>query len=57
MNDIAATSNSPIRFNYTNPGEHVPRAERNNRTIEERARAAYHYRPLLTYLALWLNTW
>ena len=31
-----------ITMNYANPGDHVPEAERNNRTIKERIRAAFH---------------
>ena len=34
-----------VRMNYTTMGEHVPKAERNNRTIKERIRAAYHNLP------------
>ena len=34
-----------VDMNYTSAGEHVPEAERNNRTIAERIRAAYHYLP------------
>ena len=29
-------------MNFANPGDHVPEAERNNRTIKERIRAAFH---------------
>ena len=32
-------------MNYTNAQEHVPQAERNNRTIKERIRAALHRLP------------
>jgi len=31
-----------VTMNYANPQEHVPEAERNNRVIKERVRAAYH---------------
>ena len=31
-----------ITMNYANAQEHVPEAERNNRTIKERFRAQYH---------------
>jgi hypothetical protein len=31
-----------VRMNFTNALDHVPEAERNNRTIKERVRAAYH---------------
>ena len=48
-----------IDMNYTARGEHVPEAERNNRTIAERIRAAYHNLPykaipklMLKYLAM-----
>ena len=42
--DIAGTERK-IRINYANSKEHVPRAERNNRTIQERVRASYHQLP------------
>lgn len=32
-------------MNYTNAQDHVPRAERNNRTIQERVQAMYHSLP------------
>jgi len=38
-----------IKMNYAKPGDHVPEAERNNRTIKERIRAAFHQ---LLYKAL-----
>ena len=34
-----------IKSNFTSAGEHVPRAERNHRTIKERVRAAYYQLP------------
>jgi hypothetical protein len=34
--------NLGVRMNFTNALDHVPEAERNNRTIKERVRAAYH---------------
>jgi hypothetical protein len=34
-----------IQFNFANPGDHVPEAERNNRVIKERIRATYHRLP------------
>jgi hypothetical protein len=37
--------NLGIRMNFTNALDHVPEAERNNRTIKERVRAAYHRLP------------
>ena len=48
-----------VRMNYTNALDHVPEAERNNRTIKERIRAAFHRLPfkkitktMLRYLAM-----
>ena len=48
-----------VEMNYTAMGEHVPEAERNNRTIGERIRAAYHNLPymkiprvMLRYIAM-----
>jgi hypothetical protein len=34
-----------VRMNFTNALDHVPEAERNNRTIKERVWAAYHRLP------------
>ena len=34
-----------VTMNYANPQEHVPEAERNNRVIKERFRAAFHRLP------------
>jgi hypothetical protein len=34
-----------VKMNFTNAQDHVPEAERNNRTIKERIRAAYHCLP------------
>ena len=34
-----------IELNFANPGDHVPAAERNNRTIKERVRAMLHRLP------------
>jgi hypothetical protein len=34
-----------VSMNYTNPQEHVPEAERNNRVIKERFRSAFHRLP------------
>jgi hypothetical protein len=34
-----------VNVNYANPQEHVPEAERNNRVLKERVRAAYHCLP------------
>ena len=51
--------NLDIQMNYTNAQEHVPQAERNNRTIKKRVRAALHRLPykkipktMLKYLAM-----
>ena len=48
-----------IQMNYTNTSDHVPEAERNNRTIKERVRATFHRLPykmlpriLIRYLAM-----
>ena len=48
-----------VEMNYTSRGEHVPEAERNNRTIGERIRTTYHNLPykqmpriMLKYLAM-----
>ena len=40
MDDIA--DDMDVVMNYATTDEHVPEAERNNRTIQERIRAAYH---------------
>ena len=45
MDEFAAKQDPQIRMNYANPQEHVPRAERNNRTIQERVRCAYYQMP------------
>jgi hypothetical protein len=37
--------NLGVRMNFTNALDHVPEAERNNRTIKERVQAAYHRLP------------
>jgi hypothetical protein len=42
MDPFAAKQDPIIKVNYTTTNEHVPRAERNNRTVRERVRAAYH---------------
>ncbi len=34
-----------VKMNFTNAQDHVPEAERNNRTIKERIRAAFHRLP------------
>jgi hypothetical protein len=57
MNKVSDNLN--VEMNYTTKGEHVPEAERNNRTIGERIRATYHNLPykaipriMLKYLAM-----
>jgi hypothetical protein len=37
--------NLDVTMNFTNAQDHVPEAERNNRTIKERIRASYHRLP------------
>ena len=44
-----------IQMNYTITEEHVPEAERNNRTIAGRIRAAYHLLPYKTMPKLMLR--
>jgi hypothetical protein len=51
--------NLDMVMNFTNAQDHVPEAERNNRTIKERIRAAYHRLPykaipriMIHYLAM-----
>ena len=46
MDNFAAAQDPVINMNYANAKEHVPRAERNNRTIRERVRASYYQMPL-----------
>jgi hypothetical protein len=45
MDPYSAKQDPPITVNYASAQEHVPRAERNNRTIKERVRATYHRLP------------
>jgi hypothetical protein len=45
MDPFAAKQDPIIKVNYATANKHVPRAERNNRTIQERVRAAYHCLP------------
>jgi hypothetical protein len=45
MDPLSVAQNPPIKMNYVAAQEHVPRAERNNRVIQERVRAAYHRLP------------
>jgi hypothetical protein len=60
MDPIADELN--IKMNYATTDEHVPEAERNNRTIKEQIRAVYHSLPykamppvMLKYLAVVCN--
>jgi hypothetical protein len=49
--------NLRVCMNFTNAPDHVPEAERNNRTIKEQVRAAYHrlpYKALLQQLIRYL---
>ena len=55
----AVSDELDVRMNYTNAQDHVPQAERNNRTIKERIRTAYHQLPykaipklMIQYLAM-----
>jgi hypothetical protein len=45
MDPFSAGQTPPIKMNYASAQEHVPRAERNNRVIQEQVRAAYHRFP------------
>jgi hypothetical protein len=45
MDPLSAAQATPIKMNYAAAQEHVPRAERNNRVIQERVRATYHRLP------------
>jgi hypothetical protein len=45
MDPFSASQTPPIKMNYVSAQEHLPRAERNNRVIQERVRAAYHRFP------------
>ena len=45
MDSFAAKQNPPIKMNYAAAQEHVPRAERNNRVVQERVRANYYQLP------------
>jgi hypothetical protein len=40
-----AKDNLGVRMNCTNTLDHIPEAERNNRTIKERVMGAYHQLP------------
>ena len=43
-----------IKMNFSNPQEHVPEAERNNRVIKERIRSTYHRLPF-KQLTKWMT--
>ena len=45
MDPFLARQDPSIKMNYATTQEHVPRAERNNRVIQERVQAAYHRFP------------
>ena len=45
MDKYSAKQNPQIAMNYAAAKEHVPRAERENRTIKERVLATYHAFP------------
>ena len=45
MDPYSTKQDPTIKVNYASAQEHVPRAERNNRTIKERVRATYHRLP------------
>jgi hypothetical protein len=45
LDPFSAKQDPIIKVNYATANEHVPRAERNNRTIQERVRADYHQLP------------
>ena len=45
LDTFCAKQTPPININYASANEHVPRAERNNRTIQERVRCNYYQLP------------
>ena len=45
MDNYSINQDPLIHMNYAAAKAHVPRAERNNRTIQERVRATYHGLP------------
>jgi hypothetical protein len=47
MDPSLAGQTPPIQMNYASAQEHVSPAERNNRVIQERVRAAYHRFPFM----------
>ena len=59
LKEFCGLCDPPIKHNLASTGAHVPRAERNNRLIKERIRAAHHQLPcdrlpklLLTHLVM-----
>ena len=52
MDPFSARQDPPIKMNYAATQEHVLRAERNNRVIQERVRAAYHRFPFTHLLRI-----
>ena len=61
--DYQVRDDLDVVMNYTNASDHVPEAERNNRTIKERIRAAYCRLPykaiprvMIRYLAMVCTT-
>jgi hypothetical protein len=48
-------NNFGVEMNYANPQEHVPEAERNNRTIKECICATYHHIPFKRLLLLMIK--
>ena len=57
MDNFAAEQDPVIKMNYAAAGEHVPRAERNNRVIQERIRANYFHLPMKSYRKQFSNIW
>ena len=45
LQEFCSLCDPPIKYNLASAGAHAPRAERNNRLIKERVRAAYHQLP------------
>ena len=51
------SDNLDIQMNYTNAQEHVPQANKNNRTIKEKIRAALHCLSYKKYQKPCSDTW
>ena len=45
MTDWSVSKDPVIKISYANPQDHIPPAQRNNRVIQERIQAMYHYMP------------